>query len=147
MPELTQKPLDTAPLLARAQTPQAGAVLLFLGVTRQLTAGRKTTELHYDAYQEMALKELAALETEARQRWQLVECTIVHRLGCVPLGEASVAIVTASPHRRAAFAAGEWLIDTLKERVPIWKQEHWTDGTTQWVHPKANPNRKGEPQP
>ena len=148
MPELTQQPLDTAPLLARAQTPQAGAVVLFLGVTRQHTDGRETTELHYDAYSAMALKELAALETEARERWLLVECTIVHRLGCVPLGEASVAIVTASPHRRAAFAAGEWLIDTLKERVPIWKKEHWADGTTDWVHPQASPDRsKSEPRP
>ena len=136
MPELTQQPLDTAPMLARAQTAQAGAVLLFLGVTRQHTDGRETTELHYDAYNAMALKELAALEAEATQRWQLIECTIVHRLGCVRLGEASVAIVTASPHRRAAFAAGEWLIDTLKERVPIWKKEYWADGTTDWVHPK-----------
>jgi len=135
MPELTQAPIDTTPMLTRAQSPQAGAILLFLGVTRQHTEDRETTELHYDAYQEMALKELAALETEARQRWDLVECQIVHRLGCVPLGEASVAIVTASPHRRAAFAAGEWLIDTLKQRVPIWKQEHWVDGTVEWVHP------------
>jgi len=136
MPELTQAPLDTAPLLSSAQSSQAGAVVLFLGVTRQHTDGRETIELHYDAYEKMAIKELTALETEARQRWQLVECTIVHRLGCVPLGEASVAIVTASPHRHAAFAAGEWLIDTLKERVPIWKKEHWADGTTEWVHPK-----------
>lgn len=135
MIELTQQPLDTALLLARAQSPQAGAVLLFLGVTRQHTDGRETTELHYDAYEEMAVKELASLEAEARQNWDLVDCLIVHRLGCVPLGEASVAIVTASAHRRAAFAAGEWLIDTLKERVPIWKQEHWADGTTEWVHP------------
>jgi len=136
MIELTREPLDTAPLLALAQSPRAGAVLLFLGVTRQHTNGRETAELHYDAYEAMATQELAALEVEARQRWELVECLIVHRLGCVPLGEASVAIVTASPHRRAAFAAGEWLIDTLKERVPIWKQEHWADGTTDWVHTK-----------
>jgi len=135
MIQLTRAPIETAPLLAAAQSPQAGAVVLFLGVTRQHTAGRETTELRYDAYREMALKELATLEQEARDRWDLVECMIVHRLECVPLGEASVAIVTASPHRRAAYAAGEWLIDTLKERVPIWKQEHWADGTTEWVHP------------
>lgn len=138
MIELTREPLDTATLLERAQSPRAGAVLLFLGVTRQHTAGRETVELVYDAYDEMARKELSALEAEARQRWELVECLIVHRLGCVPLGESSVAIVTASAHRREAFAAGEWLIDTLKERVPIWKQEHWADGSTEWVHPKED---------
>ncbi len=135
MIELTRQHIDPAPLVARAQSPAAGAVLLFLGVTRQHTAGRETLELQYEAYDEMACKELAALETEARQRWELTECLIVHRLGTLPLGTASVAIVTASPHRRAAFAAGEWLIDTLKERVPIWKQERWADGTTDWVHP------------
>lgn len=135
MIQLTREPIDTAPLLASAQSPKAGAVLLFLGVTRQHTEGRETTELHYDAYEDMANKELTALETESRERWHLAECLIVHRLGLVPLGEASVAIVTASAHRKAAFEAGEWLIDTLKKRVPIWKQEHWADGSTDWVHP------------
>ena len=135
MIELTRKPLETTSLLDRARSPAAGAVLLFLGVTRQHTDGRETAELHYDAYEAMAVQELSALETEARQRWELVECLIVHRLGCVPLGEASVAIVTASAHRHAAFAAGQWLIDTLKQRVPIWKQEHWADGSMEWVHP------------
>jgi len=137
MIELTHKPIDFAPLLERAQSPQAGAVLLFLGVTRQHTNGRETTQLNYDAYAEMATKTMGELEAEARTKWSLVDCIIVHRLGCVPLGESSVAIVTASAHRRAAFAAGEWLIDTLKDRVPIWKQEHWADGTTDWVHPSG----------
>jgi molybdopterin synthase catalytic subunit len=85
----------------------------------------------------MAERELAALESEARERWGLHECLIVHRLGLVPIGEASVAILVASPHRQAAFAAGEWLIDTLKQRVPIWKQEHWADGSREWVHPNV----------
>jgi molybdopterin synthase catalytic subunit len=68
--------------------------------------------------------------------WPLVTCSIVHRLGLVPLGEASVAVVVSSPHRQEAFDAGEWLIDTLKERVPIWKQEHWADGRSDWIHPQ-----------
>lgn len=143
MVELTRYPIDSAALVARAQSPSAGAVLLFLGVTRQMTGGRETIELHYDAYNEMAVRELAALESEARERWDLLDCLIVHRLGCVPLGEASVAIVTASAHRKAGFEAGEWLIDTLKERVPIWKQEHWADGTTDWVHPVEAANESG----
>jgi molybdopterin synthase catalytic subunit len=134
--QLTNEPIDSAKLVERAQSPAAGAVLLFLGCTRQHTAGRETTKLTYDAYTEMAEKELANLETQARERWGLTECLLVHRLGTVPLGESSVAIVVASAHRRAAFEAGEWLIDTLKQRVPIWKQEHWADGTTEWVHPQ-----------
>ncbi|MDZ4657222.1 MAG: molybdenum cofactor biosynthesis protein MoaE [Bythopirellula sp.] len=147
MIQLTHEPIDSHDLLRRAQSPDAGAVLFFLGCTRQHTAGRETVELTYDAYKEMAEKELAALEAEARERWGLVECLIVHRLGLVPLGEASVAIVVASAHRRAAFEAGEWLIDTLKARVPIWKQEHWADGTKEWVHPHVTPNVVWSPGP
>jgi len=135
MIQLTEQPLNSAALLAQAQTPEAGAVLLFLGITRQFTEERETTLLRYDAYRTMAEKELSRLEAVARERWHLVHCSIVHRLGPVPLGEASVAIVVASPHRKEAFASGEWLIDTLKQKVPIWKQEHWANGTTEWVHP------------
>jgi molybdopterin synthase catalytic subunit len=137
MIQLTREKIDSESLVRQAQSPASGAVLLFLGCTRQHTAGRETTELVYDAYAEMAELELATLETKARERWELSECLIVHRLGLVPLGEASVAIVVASLHRKAAFEAGEWLIDTLKVRVPIWKQEHWADGTSEWVHPEA----------
>jgi molybdopterin synthase catalytic subunit len=135
MIELTHEPIDSATLLERTQSPEAGAVVMFLGVSRRMTRGRETLQLTYDAYEEMAAKELGRLEAEARDRWPLVECLIVHRLGLVPLGEASVAVAVASPHRREAFEAGEWLIDTLKQRVPIWKQEHWADGSSEWVHP------------
>ncbi len=137
MIRLTDQPIDAQHLLASAQQPQAGAVLLFLGVTRQFTRSRETVQLKYEAYREMALLELRRLEAEARARWQLVECLIVHRLGIVPLAEASVAIVVSSPHREDAFEAGRWLIDTLKETVPIWKQENWADGAVEWVHPTA----------
>lgn len=132
---LTHEPIDTAALLNRARDPAAGAVVLFLGITREFTAGRQTVALDYEAYCEMAESKLAELDSEARRRWTLVECCIVHRLGRVPLAEASVAIVVSAPHRRDAFAAGEWLIDALKQDVPIWKREEWTDGTTEWVHP------------
>ena len=83
----------------------------------------------------MALKKLNELVVEARQRWDLVECAIVHRVGHLELGEASVAVAVSAPHRREAFQAGEWLVDELKQVVPIWKQENWADGTSQWVHP------------
>jgi molybdopterin synthase catalytic subunit len=137
MIELTAEPIDVAALVARAQQPAAGAVVLFLGITREFTAGRQTVELSYEAYEAMAAKQLAALETEARRRWPLVGCAIVHRLGLVPLAEASVAVAASSPHRDAAFEAARWLIDELKASVPIWKQERWADGTREWVHPQA----------
>ena len=135
MIELTRTKIDTESMLAKARRAEAGAVVLFLGITREMTDGRKTVALDYEAYEQMAERELTHLEAEARQRWPLVECILVHRLGRVPLAEASVALVTSAPHRREAFAAGEWLIDTLKQRVPIWKCEHWADGSTEWVHP------------
>ena len=135
MIQLTTDPIDAAGLLDRAQQPEAGAVVLFLGITRQFTAGRQTVELVYEAYHTMAEKELAKLEAEARRRWPLVECAIVHRLGEVPLSEASVAVAASSPHRGDAFDAARWLIDTLKESVPIWKQERWADGAARWIHP------------
>jgi molybdopterin synthase catalytic subunit len=135
MIRLTREPIDTEALLQRVASPDAGAVVLFLGTTREMTDGRQTVTLDYEAYDTMAEKKIAELETEARHRWPLVECEIVHRLGRVPLAEASVAIAVSTPHRADAFAAGQWLIDTLKRDVPIWKQEHWADGTSEWVHP------------
>ncbi len=135
MIELVERPIDEAAVLRHVSSPAAGAVVLFLGTTREFTAGRQTASLDYECYPEMARSKLRQLEEEARSRWSLVECAIVHRLGHVPLGEASVAVAVSSPHRQAAFEAGKWLIDTLKEVVPIWKKENWADGTSEWVHP------------
>lgn len=135
MVELTDQPIDPASLLGAVASPQAGAVVLFLGTTRAQTDGRATASLDYECYRPMAEQELARLEAEARRRWPLTGCALVHRLGHLHVGEASVAVAVSSPHRRDAFAAGQWLIDTLKEVVPIWKRENWADGTSQWVHP------------
>ena len=135
MIELTNSPIDTAALLEHVTSPQAGAVVLFLGTVREITAGRRTIALDYECYPDMARKKLAELEAQARSRWPIIECAIVHRLGHLELAEASVAVAVSTPHRQDAFAAGKWLIDTLKEVVPIWKKEHWDDGTTQWVQP------------
>ena len=110
-------------------------MVLFLGTTREFTAGRQTESLDYESYGEMAASKLQELEEQARQQWALTEVTIVHRLGHLEIGEASVAIAVSAPHRKDAFTAGQWLIDTLKEIVPIWKKENWADGTSEWVHP------------
>lgn len=132
---LTHDPIDAAALVQRVQSPQAGAVVLFLGTVREFTGERQTRALDYECYPAMAERKLADLEAEARRRWPVVACEIVHRLGRLELGEASVAVAVSCPHRRQAFEAGQWLIDTLKEMVPIWKREHWADGGTDWVHP------------
>lgn len=137
MVALTEEPLDADSIIEKVQSARAGAVVLFLGTTRELTNGRRTESLDYECYPEMAAKKLAELELEARRRWQLVECAIVHRLGHLEIGETSVAVAVSSAHRQAAFEAGQWLIDTLKQTVPIWKKENWADGATDWVHPGA----------
>jgi molybdopterin synthase catalytic subunit len=144
MVALTEEPIDADSVIQKVQSPRAGAVVLFLGTTRELTGGRRTESLDYECYPEMAAKKLAELEAEARRRWQLIECAIVHRLGHLEIGEASVAVAVSSAHRRAAFEAGQWLIDTLKQTVPIWKKENWADGTTDWVHPGTDPVEKVE---
>ena len=138
MIELTRKKIDTQGLIEQVTTPEAGAVVLFVGTTREFTNGRQTASLEYECYEEMARKTLADLESQARDRWPIVDCAIVHRLGHVPLAESSVAIAVSSPHRVAAFEAGRWLIDTMKTEVPIWKMENWADGTTEWVHPESD---------
>lgn len=135
MIQLTSDPLDTSAILHSVESDEAGAVVLFLGTTRRLTDGRETASLDYECYPEMAEKKLAELESQARERWPLLACTIVHRLGHLDIGESSVAVAVSSAHREAAFDGGKWLIDTIKEEVPIWKRENWASGTSDWVHP------------
>jgi molybdopterin synthase catalytic subunit len=135
MISLTQSPIDPSAILAQASSNDAGAVVLFLGTTREFTKGKQTASLDYECYPQMAEAKLAELEAQALEKWPLLHISIVHRLGRLGLGEASIAIAVSSPHRQAAFEAGKWLIDTIKEDVPIWKQENWADGTSEWVHP------------
>ena len=135
MIELTEAPLDHAQLTEKVRSNRAGAVCTFLGTVREMTGDRRTESLEYEAYPEMVLKKLAELEAEARERWPIVEAAIAHRVGHLALGEISVVVAVSSPHRRDAFEACQWLIDTLKQVVPIWKRENWADGTKDWVHP------------
>jgi molybdopterin synthase catalytic subunit len=135
MIDIVSEPIDTMAVLRLAASPEAGAVVLFLGTTRASTHGRRTASLDYECYPQMARDKLAELEAHARKHWPLVGCAIVHRVGHLEIGEASVAVAVSAAHRHAAFEAGEWLIDTLKEVVPIWKKENWADGESQWVHP------------
>jgi len=135
MIQLTYHRIDVAAVLDAVRSPAAGAVVLFLGTVRERTEDRRTLGLEYECYAEMAERILVALETEAIQRWALAGCSIVHRLGELTVGETSVAIAVSAAHRGPAFEAGQWLIDRIKEIVPIWKREHWADGQSQWVHP------------
>ncbi len=139
MIQLTDQPIDPQAVLDRVASPAAGAVVLFLGTVRHESRGRATVALEYESYADMARKELEQLAAEARKRWALCECAIVHRLGRMEVGQLSVAIAVSSPHRREAFEAGQWLIDRIKQVVPIWKNEQFADGTCEWVHPGTQP--------
>lgn len=135
MIELTDAPIDHAALTERVRSNQAGAVCVFLGTTREMTGEKRTSWLDYEAYPAMARKKLQELEDEARARWPIQEVAVAHRLGRLELGEISVVVVVSCPHRNQAFEACRWLIDTIKEVVPIWKKETWADGSEEWVHP------------
>lgn len=142
--ELTREPIDFAALTEAVRSTQAGAVVLFLGTVREMTGGRQTVALDYDAYPEMALREMRRIVDEAVGRWPLVRAGVIHRLGRLELGEVSIALAVSAPHRDAAFEAGRHLIDRLKESVPVWKKENWADGSTEWVHPGGGRGPKGE---
>jgi molybdopterin synthase catalytic subunit len=133
--ELTDQSIDAHRLTRFVTTPLSGAVILFLGTVRELTQGKRTTALDYDAYPEMALAKMNELVSETAEKWPVQKIALVHRTGHLELAEASVAIALSCPHRGDAFDAGRFLIDELKIRVPIWKKENWSDGTTEWVHP------------
>jgi MoaE-MoaD fusion protein len=125
---LTREPIDAAQLIAAAKDAEDGAVVVFDGIVRNHSRGRRTLYLDYEAYEEMALGQMRELAAKARERFAVRQVTMVHRLGRLEIGETSVLIVVASAHRSAAFEACRWLIDTLKTTVPIWKKETFADG-------------------
>ena len=125
---IVREEIDAQAVLNRIKRPEDGAAVLFEGVVRDHTRGRRTLFLDYEAYEEMALKQMRVLGEQAISRFAVRDVAIVHRLGRLQVGETSVAIVVASAHRTAAFEACRWLIDTLKRTVPIWKKEHFEDG-------------------
>lgn len=126
-------PIDPAALLAEAASPADGAALLFLGVVREENEGRAVSRLEYSAYAAMAEREMRRIADEARARFGTGAVLLVHRVGMLEIGEASVAIVVAAPHRGEAYAASRYAIEALKRRVPVWKREGYVDGETAWV--------------
>jgi molybdopterin synthase catalytic subunit len=126
--KITREKIDTARLLKKISRPADGAVVVFEGIVRDNSRGRRTLFLDYEAYEAMALKQMQSLVEKALSRFPIREALIVHRLGRLAIGEASVVIAVASAHRAAAFEASRYLIDTLKQTVPIWKREHFADG-------------------
>jgi molybdopterin synthase catalytic subunit/molybdopterin converting factor small subunit len=126
--ELTRDVIDAHQLVAAAKRAEDGAVVVFDGIVRNNSRGRPTQHLDYEAYEEMALRQMREIAVQARERFGVRHVTMVHRLGRLHVGETSVLIVVASAHRAQAYEASRWLIDTLKKTVPIWKKETFVDG-------------------
>jgi molybdopterin synthase catalytic subunit len=137
--ELSEDPLDAARSVEFVTDPSAGGIAVFLGTTRAETSpsGASLVALDYQAYPEMAVRQMRDLCARARSEWPVLRIALLHRTGRVAVGEPSVVIATSTPHRGDAFASCRFLIDALKAEVAVWKQEVWADGTTAWVHPDA----------
>jgi molybdopterin synthase catalytic subunit len=125
---IVREVINTQAVLQNVKAPEDGAAVVFEGVVRNNTRGRRTLYLDYEAYEGMALKQMEELASRAIERYGVPRVAIVHRLGRLEIGEISVLIAVASAHRGAAFDACRWIIDTLKKTVPIWKKEYFEDG-------------------
>jgi molybdopterin synthase catalytic subunit len=143
--ELTTDPIDINAVARRVVPPECGATVTLDGYVRKFTKGRETLHLFYEAYEPMALKEMRKLSEQAKRDFEISNVGIVHRLGRLEIGETSVVISVAAPHRKAAFAACEWLITELKRTVPIWKKEVYADGEA-WVEGESEPPADRGPQ-
>src|ERR687886_1354873 len=132
MYKIVEGAIDEIALESAVRTDADGAVIVFRGVARRFSRGRDVVHLEYEAYPEMAEKVMAQIGEEMKARWAISGVAMVHRTGVLEIGQASVAIAIASPHRAEAFAAGQYAIDRLKQVVPIWKKEVWSDGS-QWI--------------
>jgi len=132
MVALTLNPIDVKSLIDHVTTDESGGIDIFIGTTRNHSDGKTVTLLEYEAYEPMAFAVIEHLVEEAKRRWPLNRVAVVHRLGRVPVGEASVAVAVAAAHRNEAFEGCRFLIDMIKKDVPIWKKEFFSDGSTEW---------------
>jgi molybdopterin synthase catalytic subunit len=132
MMHLTRHPSDVATLLADVQSPERGGTCVFLGTVRN---DGDVTAIDYSAYEAMAFAEIERILGEAQERWPDARVMLEHRLGVIPAGEASIAITAAAPHREEAFAACRFVIEEVKQRLPIWKKELHADGSATWIDP------------
>jgi len=140
MMHLTRHTLDVDDLLAEVQGPERGGTCVFTGTVRN---DGDITGIEYSAYEEMALPEIERILGEAQAQWRDARVMLQHRLGLIPVGEASIAIAAAAPHRDDAFRACRFVIEEVKKRLPVWKKEHHVDGTTAWVDPSGKPVAHG----
>ncbi|MFN3560640.1 MAG: molybdenum cofactor biosynthesis protein MoaE [Chloroherpetonaceae bacterium] len=133
---ISDKPLDVQSVIEAVQTHEAGAINVFIGTVRNQTAQKNVVGLDYEAFETMAIKKMHEIAEEAKAKFPVLKVAIAHRVGKLKLGEIAVVIAVATPHRAESFAACKFIIDTLKEVVPIWKKEIFEDGDV-WVSAHA----------
>lgn len=132
---IVDKEIDIAALIDELRSSEVGALSVFIGTVRETSEGRRVTRLEYDAYRAMAESELTAITTEAFEQFGVQALVAEHRVGQLEVGEVSVVIVSAHAHRAAAMECTRFVIEEIKKRVPIWKREHFVDGTREWIDP------------
>jgi len=133
--KITERVITADNVIQSVEADDAGAIVTFLGTVRNNTKGRQTAYLEYEAYIPMAEKKMADIANEIRDKWGIEKVAILHRIGRLEIGEVSVAVAVASPHRKDGFEACKYAMDRLKQIVPIWKREVWSDGEEEWVRP------------
>src|SRR5438105_9891658 len=132
---VVSRAIDPAALIAEVQSPEFGAISLFVGTVRDINDGRSVTALDYSAYVAMAESELSAILADAEIKFGVTTIVVEHRIGALSLGDVSIAIACAHPHRQPAMDCTRFVIEEIKKRVPIWKREHYADGSHEWVDP------------
>ena len=133
--KITGEEIELGDVIRAVEAGDAGAIVHFLGVVRNNTEGREVSYLEYEAYPPMAEKKMAEIAQEIHEKWGLDRVAMIHRVGRLEIGEVSVAVAVASPHRKEAFEACHYAMNRLKQIVPIWKREVWVDGEEEWVKP------------
>ena len=133
--KITGEEIELGDVIRAVEAGDAGAIVHFLGVVRNNTEGREVSYLEYEAYPPMAEKKMAEIAQEIHEKWGLDRVAMIHRVGQLEIGEVSVAVAVASPHRKEAFEACHYAMNRLKQIVPIWKREVWVDGEEEWVKP------------
>ncbi|MBD8027910.1 molybdenum cofactor biosynthesis protein MoaE [Ureibacillus sp. Re31] len=149
--EIVDKPIDVEEVRKKVVSRNAGAITIFIGTVREMTKGKRTLHLEYQAYPEMAIKMFEQISKEIQEKWPEAIVAITHRVGHLEITDIAVVIAVSSPHRKIAYMANEYAIDRIKQIVPIWKKEYWEDGT-EWIgdqlenvpYPKNLPSEEGD---
>jgi molybdopterin synthase catalytic subunit len=147
--EISKDPIDIQAVIDKVVQREAGAITTFIGTVRELTKGKRTLFLIYEAYEAMAVKKLQQIGTEIEERWEGSNVAITHRVGRLDITDVAVVIAVSTPHRADSYEANRYAIERIKEIVPIWKKEHWEDGE-EWMgnqletvaYPKGKPEEK-----